>query len=394
MGDHLLTQTIEWSVGDSSNLYWYLIEGEGMPIGGAGTSYDKDSKPTCNWQCQKMLQVVAAKNLCDLCTRLKGNYLTPPVKTRILSIKRYTRPVYKVPGSEDVPNELIEEDMSSCPECMSFMVESPPLIKMDLDMKVIHSAKASAHLSSSSSLGAVGSIVVLTPDYIGMFKNRADGGTATVLFSDNSGYDDSLVDVQPINETVSACGCDVPAALTIVCDIAAFRNAFENFTYHNNLTYPRQSTMFYSSGAWRETLHFTGESIMYPGQESWRCAFQWGCANQVAGDAYDLPVWEFSMMISRKTVVQTTRTRILVAAPTGIWFCDKNFNASISLDLSTGFVAINDHTPDYVTYLDGIGLFANKYWSSRTLTITLGQQMQMTPEFDVTPMLIPVRLPI
>ncbi|MHA1948742.1 MAG: hypothetical protein ACW99G_03250 [Candidatus Thorarchaeota archaeon] len=74
----------------------------------------------------KFLQYMAATSVAELCEQMKGSELTPPVQGSILSIQRYSRPVYSdsdLATGDDQCNVLIEEPFEDIPECIDFAVD-------------------------------------------------------------------------------------------------------------------------------------------------------------------------------------------------------------------------------------------------------------------------------
>ena len=83
-----LDLTFSWDVG-SEKLYWYTVEGICKPDSGCNTTgIPSGSKGRI------FSRTVAAKNLSDLCFKLKTLYLNYPVDWPITKILRYKKPVY------------------------------------------------------------------------------------------------------------------------------------------------------------------------------------------------------------------------------------------------------------------------------------------------------------
>jgi hypothetical protein len=141
--DFLIEKDFTWDVGEEDVWYWYRIEGKAVTPDVAGIGIepaDERAETSAIIQGEtvtnkfKLLTVIAAKSVSDLCTKMKQNQLFPPIQTEILSIKKYSRPVLKSSykqfehtghGLTQAPidnsyNILTLVDFSQVPECMEF----------------------------------------------------------------------------------------------------------------------------------------------------------------------------------------------------------------------------------------------------------------------------------
>jgi len=114
----------EWNVNDNV-LKYYKIEGSCLPPTCESQNIDP-SDAACGSGLvsgYRFTTVVAALNVADLCEKLKRNYLNPPIKSKIESIKLYSRPVYKEVEQSDACNKLTPQSFCEIPECLQFCVD-------------------------------------------------------------------------------------------------------------------------------------------------------------------------------------------------------------------------------------------------------------------------------
>jgi hypothetical protein len=106
-----------WNIGQGS-LRWYRVEGE------CG-SVTCDEFGVEHRDCERMTFVttVAAASVQDLCEILRNPKVNAPVTTKISSIKRYSRPVFKDQIQPDQCNVLSDVEFCQIPECFDYCVE-------------------------------------------------------------------------------------------------------------------------------------------------------------------------------------------------------------------------------------------------------------------------------
>ena len=174
----IIDQDFEWNV-STSTLFWYRIEGECIePTCKFGT-VDTDqtgcgSPPT---QGQTFTQLVAARNLTDLCKKLKRKFITYPMKWPIKFIHRYSRPVRlndiradEAKGIDHTCNRLIKQKFSQVPECLDFVVSQ----QVQVDIGVVISIQ-------DSFLGYIGSGTILIGGVAGEVSYNYEGSGGMVL---------------------------------------------------------------------------------------------------------------------------------------------------------------------------------------------------------------------
>jgi hypothetical protein len=119
-----------WNTGEG-DYYWYRVEGVCGTMGcdEYGVAYD---------QCNKMtfFTVVPARNISELCDQLRSPTINPPVRTRISSIKRYSRPLVKSTDPNQC-NVLDEQDFCHVPECFDYCVDEDIIFSLGVKMNVV-----------------------------------------------------------------------------------------------------------------------------------------------------------------------------------------------------------------------------------------------------------------
>jgi hypothetical protein len=334
-------------------LYWYRVEGvcsdpssdDPRCVNVGQTDIGKQVIPI--WQGQKFLRVIAARGLHDLYEKLGSNYLSPPIVTKILSVKRYSRPVYS-DKTDLEPSVAIDEDIAGIPEWARYLsAENEGICAMNFE-------------------------IMVTSQSISLALRR--------LTIESEEVSEPII--EPITDRIVSCDCSVPTALNMVCNIAN-NNELADFLFYNELVFPETNILLYSDGIWQNNLHFSS------GNEKWSLLFTWGCVEEVAGSNLDTLVWEFGMLVSRKVGSQVFNTRFLTSI-SGVNLCSTSFAAVLKLDFSTLTVTINDYLVDFVTYLDNIGLFKNAYWLSKSLVVKffVASSGYTTPVFDIRPMMV------
>jgi len=118
-----------WGVG-SGEYYWYRVEGtcEKISCDNSGVSYN-GCKGT-------FLNTVAARNLSELCDKLKAPSNNPPVVVKIKSIKKYSRPVFRAEGEPEC-NTLADQDFCQVLECADYCLSESVVDNIFMHMRVV-----------------------------------------------------------------------------------------------------------------------------------------------------------------------------------------------------------------------------------------------------------------
>ena len=104
-----------WRVGDGE-YYWYRVEGECGEV-------TCDNFGVQHRNCKKMtfMTVISARNIAEVCENMQDPVINAPVQTRIISIKRYSRPAGGTADAFDC-NVLDDADFCHIPECLDYCV--------------------------------------------------------------------------------------------------------------------------------------------------------------------------------------------------------------------------------------------------------------------------------
>ena len=116
----VIKKDFTWSTGNNP-LFWYRVEGECRSLTAKDCAVTGlNTNNNCGGT-SSFFQMVAARNLTDLCQKLKSGILAAATKWPIRSIKKFSRPVHSDAG---VPtsncNELTEQDFCHLQECAGF----------------------------------------------------------------------------------------------------------------------------------------------------------------------------------------------------------------------------------------------------------------------------------
>lgn len=109
---------LSWNSG-AGFLYWYRVEGE--------CEQPKCETMGLEYPCPKMtvITTVAAPSIPELCEILANPVSNAPFTAKIVSLRRYTRPVLKVVPPSDECNILEEVEFCQIPECETFCYPIP-----------------------------------------------------------------------------------------------------------------------------------------------------------------------------------------------------------------------------------------------------------------------------
>lgn len=106
-----------WRVGDGE-YYWFRVEGECGKV-------ECDTFGVQNRNCNRMTftTVVAARDVAEVCEVMTSPVLNPPVQAKIISIRKYSRPIARTgPASSDC-NILDDEEFCQIPECEDYCLD-------------------------------------------------------------------------------------------------------------------------------------------------------------------------------------------------------------------------------------------------------------------------------
>lgn len=122
----VIKKDFSWNVGDIP-LSWYRVEGKCTSDANCETNGFQLTNG-CGYV--TYIQVIAARGLDDLCSKLKEGKLFKPVIWPLKSITKRNNPVYKT-DSDSSCDIFEEQDFCSIPECMDFCVDEIVYFKID-----------------------------------------------------------------------------------------------------------------------------------------------------------------------------------------------------------------------------------------------------------------------
>lgn len=148
-GDLEVDLTTSWNIGENA-YYWYRIESE------CG-SVTCDEFGIEHRDCKKMTLVttVSARSVAELCQIISNPRTNAPVTTRISSIKRYGRPMFRDQIQPEQCNTLEEVEFCHIPECLDYCVDPSPSSSMLVEEEIfVPSSIVSVSESDSEYEGA------------------------------------------------------------------------------------------------------------------------------------------------------------------------------------------------------------------------------------------------
>lgn len=142
--DFSISLPSRWVV-NSGNYHWYRIlacsrhdsSEENQDVVYSDDFFDeKFQDPKCGYGRVSMLTAVAARSVGEVCSVLKDPKLGPPLRFKIISIKKYVDPI----SGSGVRSLLKEEEFCNSPECQEFCLDfdlTQDIININFDMNVV-----------------------------------------------------------------------------------------------------------------------------------------------------------------------------------------------------------------------------------------------------------------
>lgn len=122
----------EWAVGEGE-LYWYRVQSS---CGELKCDVNGMLYPDC--RNMTFMTVVPARNLAELCGKLANPSINPPVNLRLLSVKKYSRPVERSSLSPEC-NSLEEQDFCQIAECLDYCIDEDVRHTVSFSMRAVES---------------------------------------------------------------------------------------------------------------------------------------------------------------------------------------------------------------------------------------------------------------
>lgn len=377
-----------WDMGETP-LFYYLVRGKCLAATCENTGFDAHDE-SCDGGAGEMGQIymttLAARSLSDLCEKLNETFLNVPMPWPILSIKKFSRPVYLTDIREDEAegidhscNELIEQDFSQIAECLEFAAElkkinmgmTTSLLSLDYGGIVIASGGIVVggtinvppiNFSVLTSMGLTSSLLSLEMIFDGQNENN---------FTDDS---DEVINVDNNSRFTR---------LFVMRHNLYQNNNLSHFLSRNEFSLSDVVGFRYNDvdDLWRYSTVFDGVS------EKWNVLFEWGISDEISVLDVGPLVWKFSMWISKVELNDRTSTRLL------LYFIASNpLNPNISYNfdfnvvnqtVDSDLVCLDEHT----VLIDKTGLFKNEFWADNPLLrikLPIINETQIN-QFDISP---------
>lgn len=382
-----------WSVGEGE-YYWYRVETICAPA-------------TCdeiglNYDCEMTtVNVVPARNLQGVCDALKSPRINAPVNGRVISIKKYSRPVAKANITLDQCNELIEQDYCHIPECLDYCVDESVVVYSGLDMEVLDFV--GPH-TPTTLLGSpfVTPITIESLEYE-VTEEAVMSMSVFALGPDLNGFisGPDLTSADAVLDSV--CGCSFAGQSLLVRHNLKNSDLLSKFLNRNGLDLSDEFHLRYRDrdDTWTTAQHLSATD------EEWKILLSLSCLSTY---------WKFQMSIQRTAKQKTARTNIIVDVPNDFICYSNNISTDIRLDIyskefnvSSGkkimvvtplsarskllkdspspgvYAYFNGSFNESQTYYDNVGIFKDSNWNGVPFEININPpkiSAQM-PTFDV-----------
>lgn len=188
--------------------------------------------------------------------------------------------------------------------------------------------------------------------------------------------------------SVDCFSCSPISSLLYLTHSLGNTSVFTGFLNSNGFKIDKVIPLRYSrkKGSWFANLHYTGLTNGASTEESWNFMFEWGCSNELAGDTLGTPIWEFSMLVSRKnlTTLVDYDTRMLVSFPGEICPINDLFDFSFFYNTQENYVKTNPEffIDVYVLY-DNIGLFKSNFWTKNPFANFYISETPVNVDYDI-----------
>lgn len=348
--------------------YWYRVEGECGPVECETFGVESGS-------CNRMTFVttVSARSISELCETLSSPNVNAPARIRALSIRRYSRPVFKDQIQPDQCNVLEEMEFCQIPECLDYCPEeSAPLMKFsnlvlpepsDFELAVV--AKGRGLLSASSDPSVLVASASVGASVSGLGYEQDD--TAVVY------------DMEAPSETVSACGCEGAGLSLNLRHTLGRSSALSRFLKSNGLSLGDRAELRYRSfdTSWTSSTHLINPA------GGWTISFEMACRDGL---------WRFSLSAKdgRKQTRLTVDLPPEIVCPTGrmsmpmkVYFNSRKSSAERGVQVVTpartqrfaaefaSEVFVDGIFVPTVVYYDELGLFVDSFWDYSPLSINI-----------------------
>lgn len=365
----------------------------------------------------KMMVMVAAYNLADLCTKLRSGsgtgFNNQGLCWPISSIHRYRRPVrttdyVKVLGvphtDPDAYEALTELDFRQVAECLELSLDKDATIEMGMttSVEMIYLVNGSIEVTGS---GDYSSFTAGSYPFVGSGILEASGAADTLCGSDAevdmgiettlSSFAVDLGDEEGEELTLTTdtvqnnCGCgDISSHMKLHTNFS-ISNKLDRFLSRNGLSMDDEIDMYYRqlSESWQGHFHFTGRGENASEDESWNLLFEWVCTNIVQGNEHSDYVWQLSIWARRVVGDQDKDSKMLMLFDQNSPCFSQDIRIQLVVNTQTRIVSTNENVEPILFY-DDIGLFKSDSWKrSPSLYINLWEDRQNVslPRYDIEP---------
>lgn len=353
--------TTSWNTGEST-FYWYRIEGECGPVTCEtfGVGYDGCPRMT-------FVTTIAARNLAELCESFSNPATNAPVGSRVSSIRRYARPVFRDQIPEDQCNILNEVEFCHIPECMDYCPEPSPA-----------SLVSFANLVVPHTHPVVEDVARVAKDFSGgRFRAQEDIPDALVANASVTasavglGYefdDSSLVnEMEVFSGSISACGCvNIGASMPIRHSLNR-SYVLSSFLRSHLLDFPSRLNLMYRSfdSSWSSTTHLNGWTInigMACQDDLWRLSLAARDGSKQTKLVVDIPSEIMCAGGRPSSLIKVYFDRGVAAYDGPVYQVrtpprTERKSASSSVEVFVGGIFV-----PHVVYYDGLGLFKESFW--------------------------------
>lgn len=356
--------TTSWNVGESA-WHWYRVEGLCGTVNcdNLGMDYDGCSRMT-------FVTTVSARNLSELCETLSNPIANAPVRSKISSIRKYSRPMLRDQIISDDCNLLQDVEFCHVPECLDYCVEeSAPLLELK-NLVFPHDQEpyevvATIPESDQSDLAAQLDI----PDEL-----VARASVSASAFGLGYEYNDlaTQADMEAPSVSVSACGCTGIGSSMPIGHSLNKSYAFSNFLKSNGISFPNNLNLLYKSfdTSWSSTTHLslgTYEWVVYFGLSCvdglWRLSFSARGGSKQTRLVVDIPPEVICAGRRPSSMVEVYFDRISDALSVDRAIQVRTpprtprWSASSAVEVFVGGIFV-----PHVVYYDELGLFNDSPW--------------------------------
>lgn len=410
-------QSFTWNL-SQGYLYHYRIQGTCINSSCKTTGLQPNDAKCGGTDLQRFLWNISARDLTDLCTKMKDRFLTMPWSWPVLSIKKFSRPALTSDVAQDEANGIdhscneLEEQETFCeiPECLEFCLSSYQTTYLSGTASLLHISKgytaqggltlfgsawwhhakgnlkvfgsaltaapeqyytASGELkifgtsnlehysyTMSGGLKVFGAAGINNPDYYLLARSYL---VSSIIYKTiESNYADTSTLSSDTSEILSSCNCRVLGRVLKTRINLTQSDKFKLFLFRNNIVFPSEIEMIYNANddIWRYS------KVYEDATEKWNILAEWGCLTQTEQGYEELaPTWRWHLWLrqSKNGVKKDTKVLIYFVGDLVCGAAQENFNFTfntVTEQTSSRLETINEK----LVFFDNIELFASPSW--------------------------------